>query len=1124
MNNKATTAVLIKLFDSVKTFSKKLIYAITISLPAFFGVTTAANSEALTAADIWGTDATGTEGTISNPTAAMAVDLADHALTIGNAGATLQQSVGAVTANSGTTSNQVLVTQTADQGALTISITTIAAAVNDLVVTSDNAGTGAVTVNLTGAAILADDLNLVGLNTTTGGSMLVVNAIGAIAIANVSVITGIATTTSDGGSNSVLNLSANAAFTGHLTMDDAGTGRAILQKVGSTTSIISGNIAGTAAGEGTINVTGSGATSFSGSVGASEEMLAINISAGATATFAAATDSDAISSAGTLNLNEVTKTDVLNITAGTTTADLKTGVISIGKVAGSGNTAITISDGATFKTTMATTETASIDAVMEGATAGKGDFTVTSASGNAAGVVVLDGTYGANTVLGALTIGSTTAGGHLTNEDASTMAFTTVNLIAGEAANEKALLDLNESLTASGGITLTQGANAASDAVLEVSSGNALTVTGAINAAGAGSGDSTIDVNTASTVATFASTIGNSTEVDVISINTGHAKFAADVSATTLTLANSAGNASFTGTAAQTFTGVITATNGQGTLTADNNVDLTFTSTIGVTGARLLEVIVDNGAQTTFNGAISAITFDNDNVTAGKITTFDTGGHLIGTSGGNAGALQIAGGEIALTTNVAAGSTIFDVQTAAASTAGVIIGAATKIVPPSNFTSGSITIIEGDFAALTTAEQNFFSVQDTILTDYSMVNTSNDIKISANERTSAQIGTSLGVTTSQAGALSNVMAAAKASDSALMTILNTAMVKTGSAAGSVVETKAILDQVAPQTDTSVGSVQASRATTGSVQSIMSDRMASLRSGDAYVAGMSAGASMSANSAFIQGFGSKAEQKNTSNGAVTNFGYDSETAGVAMGIDGITDSGSTVGLSLSHSSTDLDGKGAGKSKNSIDTYTASIYADKVTDAGYLEASLTYGISENDTSRTIITSGLNRALSGKYDSEQISLKLGGGIPNEVGDGSTFVTPFGSITGTVISADQYTETSTTAADALRLKIAQDDVTSAMLSVGLKAHRVTDKGTPMFSIAVNQELGDSTVDSTNTFMGGGTAFNTTTNVEEMSATLGLGYSVGSDTTSLNIGYEAEADDNEYLSHYGSIKITSKF
>jgi uncharacterized protein with beta-barrel porin domain len=1123
MDNKAKTTVLNKFFDSVKTISKKILYSITISLPAYFGIQSSANAVDLGANDIWGDANTSGQGSITSPNAGMAVDLANHALTIGNAGAALQQSIGAIVANSGSTANQILVTQTASQAALTISITSIASAVDDLVITSDNAGSAAVTVNITGTAILADDLLLVGLNTTFAGESLVLNTTGAIAVGGITVITGIAVT-GGAGSNSVMNISANATYTGHATMDDAGTGRAILNKVGTAVSIVAGNISGTGAGEGTINIVGSGATTFSGTIGATNEMLAINVSSGATATFSAATDADTITSAGTLNLNEVTKTDTLTITAGTTTADLKTGVISIGGVDGSATTAITISDGATLKTTMASTETASIDAVMEGAAAGVGDFTVTSASGAAAGKVVLDGTYGANTVLGALQIGSATAGGHVTNEDGSTMAFTTVNLTAGEAANEKALLDLNESLTASGGITLTQGANAASDAVLEVSSGNALTVTGAINAAGAGSGDSTIDVNTASTVATFASTIGNSTAVDVIAIDTGHAKFAADVSATALTLANSAGNATFEGTAAQTFTGVITATNGEGTLTADNNVGLTFSSTIGATAARALEVIVDNGAVTTFNGAIAAITLDNDNVTAGRVTTFNSGGHLIGTASGNAGALQIAGGEIALTTSVVAGTTLFDVQTAAADANGVLIGAAINFVPPANFTSGDITIIDGDAATMDTAEQAFFTVQDTILTDFVMTTGTTDIVMSANQKTDAQIGTALGVSTSDAGALSQVMAAAKASDSALMAILNTAMVKTGSDTGAVAETRAILEQVAPQTDTSSGSVQATRATTGSVQNIMSDRMASLRSGDAYVTGMSAGTGMSANSAFIQAFGSKAEQKNTTNGAVKSFGYDSETAGVAMGIDGITDSGSTVGLSISHSSTDLDGKGAGKSKNSIDTYTASLYGDKVTDAGYLEASLTYGISENDASRTIITSGLNRALSAKYDSEQISLKLGGGIPNQVGDGSTFVTPFGSFTGTVISSDQYTETSTTASDALRLRVAQDDVTSAMLSVGVKAHRVTDKGTPMFSIAVNQELGDSTIDSSNTFMGGGTAFNTSTAVEEMSATLGLGYSVGSDTTSLNIGYEAEADDNEYLSHYGSIKITSKF
>ena len=58
----------------------------------------------------------------------------------------------------------------------------------------------------------------------------------------------------------------------------------------------------------------------------------------------------------------------------------------------------------------------------------------------------------------------------------------------------------------------------------------------------------------------------------------------------------------------------------------------------------------------------------------------------------------------------------------------------------------------------------------------------------------------------------------------------------------------------------------------------------------------------------------------------------------------------------------------------------------------------------------------------------------------------------------------------------------------------------------------------------GGGTAFKTSTNVEELSATLGLGYSFGNDMTSLNINYEANANDDDYLSHYGTVKIVSKF
>ena len=123
----------------------------------------------------------------------------------------------------------------------------------------------------------------------------------------------------------------------------------------------------------------------------------------------------------------------------------------------------------------------------------------------------------------------------------------------------------------------------------------------------------------------------------------------------------------------------------------------------------------------------------------------------------------------------------------------------------------------------------------------------------------------------------------------------------------------------------------------------------------------------------------------------------------------------------------------------------------------------------------------------------------MPNAVGTG--FVTPYGSVTATRITTDAYTETSTTAGDDLRLRVAQDDVDSIVGTVGLKYHTVLDNGgTPMISLAVNNEFGDNTINSTNTYQGGGTAFTTSTDVEELSATLGLGYSFSSDNASLNL------------------------
>jgi len=198
-------------------------------------------------------------------------------------------------------------------------------------------------------------------------------------------------------------------------------------------------------------------------------------------------------------------------------------------------------------------------------------------------------------------------------------------------------------------------------------------------------------------------------------------------------------------------------------------------------------------------------------------------------------------------------------------------------------------------------------------------------------------------------------------------------------------------------------------------------------------------------------------------------------------------------------------------------------DKSTDVGYIEGSLTIGMNENSTSRIVNTAGLDRTYKGDYDSYQASLNLSGGVPNDTGNG--FVTPFGGVSATQIQTERYRETSSTAGDNLRLTVDQDDVTSIVGTVGVKYHNVLDNGgIPMISLAINNEFGDNTIESNNTYQGGGTSFKTSTDVEELSATLGLGYTFASDNTSLELSYEADANDDDYLSHYGSIKIVGKF
>ena len=878
-----------------------------------------------------------------------------------------------------------------------------------------------------------------------------------------------------------------------------------------------GIINGLAAGEGTLKI--SGASTFAEAIGAANSLEAIDVDAATTFSVGIEAETATIDADTTVTadseLGAATVTDsTLTFLADVTDVDGAVGVAEI-------TLANSTSTGTLNIETAAAAETMSMK-VIAGAD-GQGAITINSNAGNAPNETIVSSTIGADLVrVGSITIGTSAIGGNADFEGATFTDALTIE--GGNAAAEDSILDMGATLSSTNGITLTTAGDG--DAELNVTA--AVTVTGAIDASGSGAGSAIIDIDEN---VTFGSAIGATTAVTTIELVTGKtATFQGNVSATTATLAGT-GNATFDAGAAQTFTGTIAAAvDGEGTVTnANTDGEVTFDGAIGTENLRMLSIVAADGAITSFNNAIFAETLDINGNASGEDITLEAAGNIIGTDadGGvaNAGALDFAGGNnIELGTAIGSGSVVFDVKETAAAVGGVVIGGDITVKPSANFTSGTITFIDGDFNAISNDEQARVLVQDTALTDFTVTAGAQDVTITATAKSDTTTASELSVTTNNATSLRQAIEAANSgstADSGALTALNDSLVVINGR--SATDDTDLAKQLAPQDDMISGSTFATKAMTGSLQGIMSNRMAALRSGDAYYgSGMSAG-SLSKNSGFIQVFGSDVEQKNKTVGSGTQFGYDASTAGVAIGLDGITDGGSVVGFSLSTSQSDVDGKGTGNSKNDIDSYTASIYMDKSTDAGYIEGSLTIGMNENSTSRIVNAAGLDRTYKGDYDSYQASLNLSGGVPNDTGNG--FVTPFGGVSATQIQTERYRETSSVANDSLRLTVDQDDTTSIVGTLGVKYHNVLDNGgVPMISLAVNNEFGDNTIESTNTFQGGGTSFKTSTDVEELSATLALGYAFSSDNTTLELSYEADANDDDYLSHYGSIKIVGKF
>ena len=782
------------------------------------------------------------------------------------------------------------------------------------------------------------------------------------------------------------------------------------------------------------------------------------------------------------------------------------------ETSGTGSLLITVGDGSIVETTGDDTHVWTLD----GASDGVGILTVTNTG-------TFSDEIGETNSLASITV-ATTKTGTFSEE----VAATTINSV-GTTVFKKAVTATSIILDGTSTINNTAAITAAGD-FTESAAGDTTKLIVKDSADGAGalatlSGDITLDdievgeADEKAGIAKFTGTVtadvlitgGDATELS-------QAEFTGNLTgAITLAEANS-GTATFktSGSTANTITGAITTTNSKGALIVSNTGGTTFTAGIGTESAKLKSATVSASSEAIFAGAVAADTLTVTGTATLQAAANESEVFAMGASSILYIDKTVTNGQVVISEVATTRPTL---------TSGA------KIYMPENLSDGQTLVLFDEEAdnsladhATTITETNA-AIQDNALINYVAASSSDSLVVTANAKSFTDTATELSVTTNDAKALKQALASAISDttvDGTAEDAFNNAL--NGIGGLSSTDDTALAKQVAPQTDLISGSSVAAQAVTGSVQGIMSSRMASLRSGDAYFGtGVAAGA-MSAQSGFIQVFGSTAEQNNRTVGSGTQFGYESDTNGLAIGFDGVTDDGMTIGLSLATANTDVDGKGTGKSTNSIDTYSASLYMDRATDAGYVEGSVTFGLNENSTSRKVNTAGLDRTYTGSYDSQSLSINISAGAPIESGSGG-YLTPFGSFTASFMDIDAYTESSTVANDALRLKVAQDDVNSMIGTLGIKYHaEMGNGGTPMISLAINNEFGDNSINSTNTYQNGGVAFKTTTAVEELSATLGLGYSYGSDATSIELAYEADVNDDEYLSHYGSIKVVGKF
>jgi outer membrane autotransporter protein len=437
---------------------------------------------------------------------------------------------------------------------------------------------------------------------------------------------------------------------------------------------------------------------------------------------------------------------------------------------------------------------------------------------------------------------------------------------------------------------------------------------------------------------------------------------------------------------------------------------------------------------------------------------------------------------------------------------------------PSDLAGGSTLVI---YDAASGTPGATYTANSTGLFTYTAAtdNTADTLTVTVVARSAADVATTLGISTDEGAALASANTSVAAGDAGALAALNTVLVAGGAAAQNAAE------QIAPQADTIGAGAAASVGSGGAVNTAVSNRLSSVRSGDQYASatsglGFSAGSGSQMNKAFwLKPFTNDIDQS-THKGVA---GYDGSTYGLAAGFDAKMDSNTRLGVSYAYSQTDVSGKGTGKSQVDVDSHQVSLYGDYTAGNFYVEGMAGYSFNENSSKRTLAFGGINRTASANYDSDQFMLSIGAGMPVKTGD--AYFTPTVGFQYTSVETDSFTETG---AGNLNLNSSPDDIEVMMGSIGARLHANIESGDqilqPMVRFGVSYDFEGDNAATTASYTGGGASFKASgAESVDFSTNGGAGVSLISGGQSLSANYDVNKKD-DFIAHSGSITLKSTF